>query len=118
MKMVAHKAVDWLRAEGAEKRGGGKVRGDSGFPRSTATDDSDGSIQILGDSPTPSACAAAEEWWQHLFDLLTDEDCRRIVREKLDGATNREIAQRLGCSLRMVERRLQLVRKIWEHVHE
>jgi DNA-directed RNA polymerase specialized sigma24 family protein len=36
----------------------------------------------------------------------------------LDGATNRQIAERLGVSLRMVERRLQLVRKIWEHVHE
>lgn len=115
MKMVARKAIDWLRSEGADKRGGGKVRGDSAFPRSTAMDDSDGSVQIPGDSSTPSARLAADEWWQHVFDLLPDDDCRRIVREKLDGATNREIAQRLGFSLRMVERRLQLVRKIWEH---
>lgn len=113
MKMVARKAVDWLRHEGAEKRGGGKVRGDSAFPRSLADDDGNGSVQIPGDASTPSAHAAAEEWWQHVFDLLPDDDCRRIVREKLDGATNREIAARLGFTLRMVERRLQLVRKIW-----
>jgi hypothetical protein len=24
----------------------------------------------------------------------------------------------LGCSLRQIERRLHLVRKVWEHVHE
>jgi len=115
MRMVARKAVDWLRHEGAEKRGGGKVRGDSAFPRSLADDDGNGSVQIPGDESTPSAHAAAEEWWQHVFDLLPDDDCRRIVREKLDGATNREIAERLGFTLRMAERRLQLVRKIWAH---
>lgn len=115
MKMVARKAIDWLRYETADKRGGGKVRGDSAFPRTAPRDEVDGSVQIPGDASTPSAHAAAEEWWQHLFDQLPDDDCRRIVREKLDGATNHEIAERLGFSLRMVERRLQLVRKIWEH---
>ncbi len=112
---VARKAIDWLRSEGADKRGGGRVRGDSGFARAMSADDS---VQISGDSSAPSFHAAAEQWWQHVFDLLPDDDCRRIVREKLDGATNCEIAQRLGFSLRMVERRLQLVRKIWEQVHE
>lgn len=114
MKMVARKAVDWLRHEGAQKRGAGHVRGDSALPRAAPADDSDGSVQIPGDLSTPSARAAAEEWWQHLFDLLPDDDCRQIVREKLDGATNREIADRLGFSLRMVERRLQLIRAIWK----
>lgn len=119
MKMVARKAIDWLRYEQAEKRGGGRVRGDSAFPRSiSAGDSSSGSVQIPADVPAPSAHAAAEEWWQHVFDLLPDDECRRIVREKLDGATNRQIADGLGFSLRMVERRLQLVRKIWEDLDE
>jgi RNA polymerase sigma factor (sigma-70 family) len=118
MKMLARKAVDWLRYESAEKRGGGHVRGDSGFPRAASVEDSQGSIQVPCDSLAPDAHVSAEEWWQHLFDLLPDDDCRRIVREKLDGVKNREIADRLGCSLRHVERRLQLVRSLWEHVHE
>lgn len=118
MKMLARKAVDWLRYESAGKRGGGKVRGDSGFPRAAHGDDSQGSIQVPDDGSTPAAHATAEEWWQQLFDLLPDDDCRRLVREKLDGVTNREIADRLGCSLRQIERRLHLVRKLWEHVHE
>lgn len=118
MKMLARKAVDWLRYASAEKRGGGKVRGDSGFPRAASGDDSRGTIAVPADGSTPSARATAEEWWQQLFDLLPDDDCRRLVREKLDGVTNREIAECLGCSLRHIERRLHLVRKIWKHVHE
>lgn len=76
MKMVARKAIDWLRYEQAEKRGGGRVRGDSAFPRSMSADDSSGSVQIPADASTPSAHAAAEEWWQHVFDLLPDDAIR------------------------------------------
>ena len=39
-----------------------------------------------------------------------DEDAMRQVFARY--------CERLGCSLRQIERRLHLVRKIWEHVHE
>jgi DNA-directed RNA polymerase specialized sigma24 family protein len=33
---------------------------------------------------------------------------------KMEGYTNAEIAQRLACSLRTVERRLELIRNTWQ----
>jgi DNA-directed RNA polymerase specialized sigma24 family protein len=40
-------------------------------------------------------------------------DLERIAMWKLDGLTNSEIAERLGCVTRTVERRLDLIRKVW-----
>ena len=45
---------------------------------------------------------------------LGEADLRTIAVAKMQGSTNREIAQRLECSVRTVARRLGLIRKIWE----
>jgi DNA-directed RNA polymerase specialized sigma24 family protein len=37
-----------------------------------------------------------------------------LATAKLEGYTNDEIAEQLGCSQRTVERRLHLIRKKWE----
>jgi DNA-directed RNA polymerase specialized sigma24 family protein len=47
-----------------------------------------------------------------LLDRL-DPALRQIAQLRLDGYTNIEIATRLGCALRTVERRLELIRRIW-----
>ena len=47
---------------------------------------------------------------------LTDPDLRRLVQDKLEGYSNEEIAARLDCSLRTVERRLWVVRGLWGDV--
>jgi DNA-binding CsgD family transcriptional regulator len=38
---------------------------------------------------------------------------RHVADWKLQGYTNEEIAQRLGCVHRTVERRLNVVRSVW-----
>jgi RNA polymerase sigma factor (sigma-70 family) len=50
---------------------------------------------------------------QHFFDALDDEE-RRLVQSKLDGATHDQIAQELDCSERTVRRLLERVRQRWE----
>jgi RNA polymerase sigma factor (sigma-70 family) len=41
------------------------------------------------------------------------EDLRAVVRLKLEGCANAEIAARLGCTERTVERKLERVRGLW-----
>jgi DNA-binding NarL/FixJ family response regulator len=42
-----------------------------------------------------------------------DESLRPIARMKLEGYTNTEISAKLGVVERTVERRLNLIRRIW-----
>jgi DNA-directed RNA polymerase specialized sigma24 family protein len=51
---------------------------------------------------------------RRLFDLLGDPDLRSIALWKMNGETNEEIAARLGCVVRTVERRQAVIRSIWE----
>jgi DNA-directed RNA polymerase specialized sigma24 family protein len=48
-----------------------------------------------------------------LLDRLPDADLRTLAVAKLEGYSNQEAAERLGCSLRTIERRLQLIRDLW-----
>ena len=42
-----------------------------------------------------------------------EESLHAVVVGKLSGRTNAELANQLGCSIRTVERKLNLIRKIW-----
>jgi DNA-directed RNA polymerase specialized sigma24 family protein len=50
---------------------------------------------------------------RRLFDILPDESLRQVARLRLEGHTDREIADSLGCSLSSVERRLRTIRGLW-----
>ena len=54
----------------------------------------------------------AEEYVRRL-DELGDDTLRRIAELKLACHSNEEIRQQLGCSLRTVTLKLELIRKIW-----
>ena len=97
-----------------EKRGGGKVRGESAFQRGTSDDDLAAGIgEVLGDEPSPELAATLVENTQELLDCLGDESLGQIARLKLEGWTNEEIAVRLGCVRRTVERKLERIREKW-----
>ena len=55
------------------------------------------------------------EQCERLLAQLADPDLEALASAKLEGYTNEEIAQRLGCSVRTVERQLHLIRKKWKH---
>jgi DNA-directed RNA polymerase specialized sigma24 family protein len=44
---------------------------------------------------------------------LTEPDLRSVAQWKMEGYTNDEIADRLGCAIRSVERKLVAIRSIW-----
>jgi DNA-directed RNA polymerase specialized sigma24 family protein len=53
---------------------------------------------------------------RHLLALLPGDDLRAVARDLLAGYTAVEIARRLGCGLRTVDRRWQRLRQFWEPV--
>ena len=66
--------------------------------------------QLLGDSPTPEFAAIMAEEYKRLLGILGSEDLRALAVAKMEGYKNEEIAEKLDCSLRTVERQLHLIR--------
>ena len=69
--------------------------------------------QVAGDEPTPEFVALMNDEYRRLFGSLGDESLRVVALMKLEGFSNEEIARSLDCSVRTVERKLDLVRKRW-----
>jgi DNA-directed RNA polymerase specialized sigma24 family protein len=112
--ITARKAIDLVNHERRKKRGHGAVRGESalvGPPGSNSADE--GLAQVLGREPTPAFAAQVVEECQRLLGLLGDEELRQVALAKMEGYSNEEIAVRLGCVPRTVERKLRLIRTLW-----
>ncbi len=111
--ITARKASNLRRDESRQKRGGGRTVGEGAL--ADLGDDLAGSPldQIASAEPTPADAAMVVEEMDRLFGLLADDTLRRIARMKLEGYLNAEVRDRLGLSLRAVERKLDLIRKRW-----
>lgn len=69
--------------------------------------------QIIGNEPTPEFALQVAEECQWLLDLLGDDGLRSVAVWKMEGYTVDEIAARLGCVPRTVERKLRVIRGLW-----
>lgn len=116
--ITARKAAHQVRRDMQQKRGSGSVRGDSVFVGTGDTDGGVGMGNILGSEPTPEFAVMAAEECGHLLEALPDEETRQIALWKLEGFTNEEIAGKLQCAERTVERKLQRIRDRWVRDHE
>jgi DNA-directed RNA polymerase specialized sigma24 family protein len=92
-----------------QKRGGGQLRGDSGFAHVGDA----GINEIKGKQRTPDVLAEISESCAQLLDALPDEMMKRIVLLKFQGAKNAEVALELTCTQRTVERKLERIRRVW-----
>lgn len=100
--LTAQKAAGLARSESRQKRGGGNVL-------------DEGALEgVVGHEPTPEFAAQAAEECGRLLTRLGDADLQTVAVMKMEGYTNDEIAARLTCGLRSVERKLRLIRGIWE----
>jgi DNA-directed RNA polymerase specialized sigma24 family protein len=70
--------------------------------------------QVMGPEPTPEFAALVAEECQRRLDRLGDAGLRSVALWKMEGYTNDEIAQRLGCVPRTVERTLRVIRGLWD----
>lgn len=97
------KAAHLLRDGGRLKRGGGEA----------AEEDIDLEL-IAGAEPGPELLAEMAEEYRRLLGRLGDETLRTVAVWKMEGYTNEEIAAKLNCVPRTIERKLRLIRAIWE----
>jgi len=115
-RMTARKAVDHVRHEDRQCRGGGKVRGESAVTPSRERERTQGLANVIGDEPTPLFAMMMSEQCEEMLEQLArhHETLPGIAEDKLAGYNNEEIAARHHCGLRTVERRLKLIRDIWQ----
>ncbi len=71
--------------------------------------------QILGREPTPEFAAQVAEECQALLAGLSNPELQVVAVWKMEGYTNEEIAAKLGCVSRTVERKLRVICSIWSH---
>ena len=119
LMLVDRKATDLFRKDRAKKRGAGNVRGESVFALPAGSDSGDCGIDcVAAPDPTPEYAALVLEEFDQRLEQLGSSDLREIAVGKMDGLTNAEIAERRGCSQRTVERKLILIRRIWQDEQE
>lgn len=111
LTITSRKAKKRIRHLNALKRGGGDVRGESVFLR--ADEQTAGINNIAGFELTPEFAELIDSGCEELLDQLDDDGLQRIAILKLQGFTNEEIAEELGCAVRSVERKLNRIRSIW-----
>jgi DNA-directed RNA polymerase specialized sigma24 family protein len=112
--LTARKAADERQSVRRQKRGGGRVRGESVFVNGDGSSSANGLRQIVGREPTPDFAAEVAERLGQLLGALDNAGLRSIALLKMEGWSNEEVATRLDCGVRTVERKLSLIRRIWK----
>ncbi len=110
--LTARKAADHIKYHRRDKRGGGKVRGDSALLAGNGETDTSGFDGLPGDGSTAEEAALLAEEVETLLERLNNPLLRQIAVWKLEGYTNAEIAFRQSCSTPTVERRLAIIRRL------
>jgi DNA-directed RNA polymerase specialized sigma24 family protein len=100
-------AANLVRDQTREKRGGGRVRGDSALGAGEGPPD---------DGPTPEEALLMEEGLVRLLDALGKDELRQIALARMEGYSNAEIARQQDCAEVTIERRLRLIRARWRQV--
>jgi DNA-directed RNA polymerase specialized sigma24 family protein len=110
--LTARKALHVIRDERRQKRGGGRVLDENALAGAAPGDDA-GLDAVIGAEPTPDFAAQVAEQYRRLLDLLGDDELRRIAVSRMEGYSTEEIAGRLGCAPRTVERKMRRIRGLW-----
>ena len=110
--IAARKAQAYLRHNNRQKRGGGKLVGES------VLKSADGAVVgmdlLASDDVDPEFAAQFVDECDRLLDLLANDDLRAIALLKMKGHTIDEIAQTTTCTKRAVQRRLEIIRRTWK----
>lgn len=104
MLLTERKAADQYRRANAQKRAANAT----GSPQSMAKLD-----DLAAQEPDPAFVAAFNENLARALRRLGDS-ARDVALLRMEGYENQEIADRLQVSLTTVERKLRVVREVWE----
>jgi len=115
-RITHRKAVDLVRRT-RTGMGDARVRTGSGLSGSK-TSAAQPAALVAGENDTPDLAAMLADEVRGLLRMLPEEELRTIAVAKMEGYTNQEIAERLGCVERTVERKLKWIRAIWKEEYE
>ena len=110
--ITVRKVFGQLERQGAAKRGGGRLVGESALIGGDAAEGG-GLDRIAGHEPSPELAALVVDEYRRLRDGLRTEALRQVLDLRLEGYTREEIAERLGCAERAVKRKLDVIREAW-----
>lgn len=117
--ITMHKSVDHIRRENRQKRGGSgrtdEERDD--HPIAGAEVDLTPLSAIISKEPDPQFVGEMIDQFEALLfrlDASGDSSLKPIALLKMEGDSAKEIAQKLNCARRTVERKLELIRSLWE----
>jgi DNA-directed RNA polymerase specialized sigma24 family protein len=106
--ITSRKAYDLVQHEHRQKHGGGAVLDEAGLGGPAGLD------QVVDGEPTPEFAALVAEECRRLMDRLTSAELRAVALWKMEGYSVDEIAAKLGCAPRTVDRKLWVIRGLWE----
>ncbi|QDV45962.1 ECF sigma factor [Stieleria neptunia] len=111
--LTVRRSIDEKRRRTAIKRGPEAKAGPDEMV-DEAANNADSPVDRVGDlQPTPEQAMIFKEEFRRRLDQLDDVRLKEIALARMAGSRNEEIASRLGCSLRSVERKLALIRRRW-----
>jgi DNA-directed RNA polymerase specialized sigma24 family protein len=110
--ITVRKAVNLLKAERRQRRGGGQTPLPLGFSSDAAAHGPE-FANLVSREPAPEFAAQVVEECQRLLACLPSDELRSVALWKMEGYTNEEIALKLGRSLATVERKLGVIRSSW-----
>ena len=109
--ITERKALDQAQRERRQKRGGGKHRA---TPETSGGNGAGpGVAGFAAPEPTPEFAALVADECRCLLGRLRDDSLRQVARLRMEGFTIAEVADRLGCSLRTVARKIEIIRRTW-----
>ena len=107
--IAARKTINAQKHIDRDRRGGGNVQGDSAFG-----DSGIGSVvDFVNRDLDPQVGAQLQELSENLLAQLPSDELRKIALMRMAGHSNAEIAETLQCTTRTVERKLNLIRRLW-----
>lgn len=115
--IAERKIMRRVRHETREKRDVRRdIRNSVFLPRQG--DASSGVESMMGQEPTPAFAVEVSDTCETLLASLPDDTSRKIAVMKLESYTADEIAAKLKCTRRTVQRKLLVIRRTWKHVGE
>jgi DNA-directed RNA polymerase specialized sigma24 family protein len=110
--ITERKSIDLVNHEKAQKRGEGNVRHEGSLAsESSVTPVFD---HVASPEPTPELASQLTDECRRLLEALDSETLRAVAVAKMEGYTNKEIANRLNSSVPTIERKLSRIRKLWQ----
>lgn len=110
--ITSRKIANQFRYEHQQRRNANQTLGEA------MLQPSDGSAVNLLQSvpshePTPAFAAEVADMSEYLMAQLGEPDLKQIVRLKLEGHTNEDIAELMKVTRRTIQRKLERIRRIW-----